>query len=82
LSSCGYWPGGAEEGVFYAYSYPEPPGFADRPLLNSAGYYDATLGEFVLPYADARQAVDPDAYVTGFLREVHERASADWPSTT
>ena len=31
LSSCGFWPGGGEEGAFYAYAYPEPDGFADEP---------------------------------------------------
>ena len=30
VSSCGYWPGPpGEEGVFYAYAYPEPPGYRD-----------------------------------------------------
>ena len=29
VSSCGFWPGGSEEGSFYAYAYPEPEGFAD-----------------------------------------------------
>ena len=29
LSSCGFWPGGGEEGAFYSYAYPEPEGFAD-----------------------------------------------------
>jgi hypothetical protein len=24
LSSCGFWPGGGEEGAFYSYAYPEP----------------------------------------------------------
>ncbi len=30
LSSAGFWPGGGEEGAFYAYAYPEPAGFAMR----------------------------------------------------
>ena len=25
VSSCGFWPGGSEEGSFYSYAYPEPP---------------------------------------------------------
>src|SRR5205085_12169028 len=29
LSSCGFWPGGSDEGSFYAYAYPSPTGFAD-----------------------------------------------------
>ena len=32
LSSCGFWPGGGDEGAFYAYAYPEPDGFADYPV--------------------------------------------------
>ena len=32
LSSCGFWPGGGEEGAFYAYAYPEPDGFSSRPV--------------------------------------------------
>lgn len=32
VSSCGYWPGPpGEEGVFYAYAYPEPPATATHP---------------------------------------------------
>ncbi len=27
LSSCGFWPGGGEEGAFYSYAYPEPAGY-------------------------------------------------------
>ncbi len=33
VSSCGYWPGPpGEEGVFYAYAYPDPPGYRDTPV--------------------------------------------------
>ena len=32
VSSCGFWPGGSEEGSFYSYAYPEPAGFADQPV--------------------------------------------------
>ncbi len=28
LSSCGFWPGGGDEGAFYAYAYPQPDGYA------------------------------------------------------
>ena len=79
VSSCGYWPGGAEEGVFYAYAYPEPPGFADGELDGSPGHYDSALGEYVLPYAEVRRADDPDELVLDFLRAVHARSAADWP---
>jgi hypothetical protein len=75
VSSCGYWPGGASEGVFYAYAYPEPDGFRETP----GARFDQDLGEFVLPYADVRVADDPERLVLDFLTRVHEAASADWP---
>src|SRR4029077_8377717 len=31
VSSCGYWPGGGPEGIYYSYAYPEPAGFRDAP---------------------------------------------------
>ncbi|MEP9361655.1 DUF5996 family protein [Nocardioides sp. CN2-186] len=79
VSSCGYWPGGASEGVFYAYAYPEPPGFREHRTYAPGSYFDHDLGEYVLPYADVRRAVDPDGTVLDFLRETHELASSTWP---
>ena len=81
VSSAGYWPGGADEGVFYSYSYPEPPGYRDQPA-GAAGYFDADLGEFVLPYAAVRAAPDPDALLLDFLRQTYSAAATtgDWPN--
>src|SRR3546814_16302565 len=31
LSSCGFWPGGADEGASHAYAYPAPAGLPDHP---------------------------------------------------
>ena len=81
LSSCGYWPGGADEGIFYAYAYPQPPGFRDHAPESIGAYFDHALGEFVLPYADVRRAINPDATVVDFLTEIHAVASAGWPET-
>jgi hypothetical protein len=76
VSSCGYWPGGpGEEGTFYAYAYPEPPGFADVPVRPAAARYDAALGEFVLPYEAVRTAADPDATLLDFLQSTYEAAA-------
>ena len=82
LSSCGYWPGGAEEGVFYSYAYPQPDGFAQEQVAPGAAHYDQELGEFVLPYAVVRTAEDPDATLLGFLESTFEaaRSKASWPS--
>jgi hypothetical protein len=81
VSSCGYWPGGASEGVFYAYAYPEPPGYRQSAVEPAAAAFDETLGEFVLPYADVRAAADPDAYLFRFLTSTHDAAvaTAHWP---
>jgi hypothetical protein len=67
VSSCGYWPGGADEGAFYSYAYPTPEGFAGHAVTPAAAYYDQQLGEFVLPYAAVRAASDPDALLLEFL---------------
>jgi hypothetical protein len=80
VSSCGYWPGGSEEGSFYAYAYPQPDGFADWKVEPSAGYYDNTLGEFLLPYAAVRTAPEPDAALMSFFQSTYEAAAelAGW----
>jgi hypothetical protein len=81
VSSCGYWPGGGPEGCFYAYAYPEPPGFGQHPVEPAAATYDKALGEFVLPYTDVRTAEDPDATLLSFFRSTYA-ATADlaaWP---
>lgn len=41
LSSCGFRPGGGDEGVFYAYAHPQPDGFRDHPIRPDAGYYSS-----------------------------------------
>jgi len=81
VSSAGYWPGGADEGVFYSYAYPAPDGFATHPVTPNAAYYDERLGEFVLPYAEVRKAADPDTYLTEFLESTFRAARdlAGWP---
>ena len=82
LSSCGYWPGGREEGAFYSYAYPEPPGFRDVTPATPDAVFDTGLGEFVLPYATVRTAPDPETTLLAFLRETAAAAAdlASWPS--
>jgi len=75
VSSCGYWPGGASEGVFYAYAYPEPDGFRTWPVEPEEATYDPGLGEFVLPYEVVRRAGDPDATLLPFLQTTYEAAA-------
>ena len=51
VSSAGFWPGNDAfpRAAFYSYAYPEPAGFRDRPATPGS-YFDAALGEFILPY--------------------------------
>lgn len=81
VASSGYWPGAASEGIFYAYAYPLPDGYAESAVLPDAAYYDHALGEFVLPYEAVRTAADPDAMLREFLDSTFEaaRRSAEWP---
>jgi hypothetical protein len=72
LASCGFWPGGGEEGAFYAYAYPEPSGYADFPVPDAARYDPS--GEFVLPYETAASAANPDHVVAEFLESTYAAA--------
>lgn len=80
LSSCGFWPGAGEEGAFYAYAYPQPPGFADHPIEPVGAAFDDGLGEFLLPYEVVRSAPDPDRVLMDFLQTTYEAAAelSDW----
>ena len=78
VSSCGFWPGngGFGKAAFYAYAYPQPPGFGDRGVEPPGAYFDNALGEFILPYDDAREGPDPAAAVLAFLQTSYEAAAA------
>ena len=76
VSSCGYWPGPpGEEGVFYAYAYPEPPGYRDAVVAPDGARWNDDLGEFVLPYELVRTADEPDALLLTFLQSTYEAAA-------
>jgi hypothetical protein len=75
LASAGFWPGGGDEGAFYAYAYPEPEGYPDHRIGPSAAYYDRELGEFLLPYEAVAGAADPDGMVAEFLQTTYEAAA-------
>ena len=82
VSSAGFWPGGqgVEAPSFYAYAYPAPAGFATAAVRPSAARYDASLGEFLLPYAVVSTASDPDEVLLSFLQSTYEAAAdlAGW----
>jgi hypothetical protein len=84
VSSCGFWPDGSSEGSFYAYAYPQPEDFSEWNVQPSAAYYDADLGEFLLPYTAVRTAADPDAVLSSFFESTYEAAAelANWDRTS
>jgi len=76
VSSAGFWPGNDAfpQAAFYSYAYPEPSGFRSRPVVAGA-HFDATLGEFILPYDRVRTAADADRVVLDFLSSTYVAAA-------
>ncbi|MGB5365025.1 MAG: DUF5996 family protein [Polyangiales bacterium] len=82
VSSAGFWGGGGGLGfpAFYSYAYPTPEGFADQAVTPGEAYFEASLGEYLLPYDAVRNAEDPDETLLGFLQSTYEAAArlGDW----
>jgi len=81
VSSAGFWPGGnGFDASFYSYAYPEPPGYRNARIEPAAAAFDATLGEFVLPYEAVRVARDPAGELMRFLESTYVAAAdaAHW----
>jgi hypothetical protein len=77
VSSCGFWPGNEAmpSPLFYAYAYPEPPGFKTARAMPTEAFYDAVFGEFILPYDQVRQASSPDALLHDFFQGSYDAAA-------
>lgn len=82
--SIGWWPGGGagalkeplvREPAFYAYAFPEPPGFACAAIEPSAAYYHPTMFEWILPYEAVRRAPDPDRTLMCFCESTYVAAA-------
>lgn len=84
VSSCGFWPGTLggpiQEPAYYAYSVPEPAGFAEAAVRPAAATYNRALGEYILPYEVVRTADDPDALLLDFAQSAYEAGAtlANW----
>ena len=81
-ASAGFWPGGpTSDATFFAYTYPEPPGYAEAPLALKEAFYSKDLHEFLLPYDAMRTSESPDAALMSFLRSTYEAGSSrgNWP---
>jgi hypothetical protein len=77
VSSAGFWPGGtgADQAMFYSYTYPTPEGFGGSRVEPDAAAFDARLGEFLLSYEAVRTANDPNAMLLQFLQSTYEAAA-------
>lgn len=82
VSSAGFWPNldSSEGPCFYSYAYPVPDGFAGCIVGPEGARFEATLGEFLLPYEAVRTSADPDAALLAFLQSTYEAAAdpAGW----
>jgi hypothetical protein len=82
VSSCGFWSGTApvDYPAFYAYAYPQPPGFAEARVRPIGAFYNTDFGEFILPYDRVREAESPDDLLLDFLESTYAAAAdlAGW----
>lgn len=84
VSSVGFWPGaGLGEPAFYAYIYPEPPGYAQYPIRPAEAYYHPDLKEFILPYEAVRTSGAFDEVLLSFFQSTYEAGAnlAAWDRT-
>jgi hypothetical protein len=77
VSSCGFWAGTPpiDYPAFYAYAYPEPPGFIDSRPRPDGAFYSADFREFILPYARVRESSSPDSTLLEFFQSTYETAA-------
>ncbi len=84
-SSCGFWSGTApiDYAAFYAYAYPQPPGFAEARVGPEGAFYSKDYGEFILPYDRVRESPSPDETLLEFLQSSYVAAAdlARWDRT-
>lgn len=86
VSSAGFWPGGGgvDFPAFYSYAYPAPPGFMQADVQPREAIFNATLGEFILPYDAVRNSIEPEATLMSFLQSTYSAAArlGNWDSST
>src|SRR5262245_29833808 len=77
VSSCGFWAGGGPVPypAFYAYAYPEPPGYAEARVRPAAASYNTDLREFILPYEAVRLSANPDDALLTFAQTTYDAAA-------
>lgn len=80
LGSCGFWPGGGEEGRLQFLRLSRAGGFPRPSGTAGCGVLQRGAGQFLLPYEAVRTGADPDGRLLGFLRSSYAGAAdlAGW----
>ncbi len=73
-SSVGFWPGSDPiwDAAFFAYTFPEPSGYADQRVLPGQAFYQRDLGQFILMYDEVRRSAAPDRMIMDFCQSTYE----------
>lgn len=77
VMSCGFWPGNEmyPHAAFYAYAYPAPQGFSEARLSPPEAFYNAQMGEFILPYEVVRSSPSPEHTLMTFIEGAYKAAA-------
>ena len=72
--SAGFWAGDERyaDPAFYYYAYPKPDAIERARISPSPAGWNTDLGEFILPYAEVRNATSPRAALLEFLGSSYE----------
>lgn len=85
-ASMGFWPGTGKvpEPAFYAYTYPEPPGFREAVIKPDPAYYHLDLNEFFLPYDAVRRSPSPERMILDFFQSSYQAGATlgEWDRAT
>jgi Family of unknown function (DUF5996) len=73
-AAAGFWPGNRKlaQPAFFAYTYPEPPGYREATIRPDAASYHLDLREFILPYEEVRKSPSPDQRILDFFQSAYE----------
>jgi hypothetical protein len=84
VSALGFWPGdpwtGQTDASFYAYTVPEPAGFARQRFRPDDAFFSDALKECLLPYEAVRRARDPARAILDFAESAYDVTTtlANW----
>jgi hypothetical protein len=69
----GFWPGHGRypRAAFFSYTYPKPDAIEKDSIQPHGAGWSAELGEFALPYDDARSSKSPEAAILEFFESTY-----------